>query len=251
VNQAQTGCVAEGEEDEKNTDKDDDEDEDDDDRRDRSASFSGCTSTGAPTSIAAFAALILLASFGRRQRRSQRSSASLMSAARTVVVLGFVATGTLSVGCAHAVRIESAPGAEILVNGKSVGTSPATYSETTGSSDTVQVTARLHGREKTVSVQRTDVDMAPIGAGAGIGAATCGTGLAVTLVSAFVFLPCAFVTGAASWGALAAAPAASWLFFSHKMPDTVTVDLGDVAPSQEKVAEALREDASAREKHRF
>ena len=238
VNDAGTGCATPGEEGgeqddaEKNKDKDE-EDEDDDDRRDRSASFSGCTSTGAPTSFTALAGLLLIAASRRRplpsNGRSQRVPGflerGLMNAARGAVVLGCVVTGTLGVGCAHAVRIESAPGAEILVNGKGVGTSPVTHSETTGLSDTVQVTARLQGKEKTVNVQRNDVDMAPIGAGAGIGAATRGTGLAVTLVSAFVFLPCAFVTGAASWGALAAAPAASWLFFSHKMPDVVKVDL--------------------------
>lgn len=104
----------------------------------------------------------------------------------------------------------------------------------------------MNGREKTVMVQRTDVDMAPIGAGAGIGAAACGTGLAVTLVSAFIFLPCAAVTGAASWGALAAAPAVSWFFYSHKMPDVVKVDLGE-PPSV--VAEADDPSTSSRQRH--
>lgn len=141
-----------------------------------------------------------------------------------------VSSCVASVGCAHAVRIESAPGAEIFVDGKSVGTAPATYHETTGTSGPVRVTAKLHGRENTVTVQRGDVDLAPIGAGAGAGAAACGTGLAITAVASFVFLPCAMVTGAASWGALVAAPAASWWFFSHKMPDVVKVDL-DVAPT--------------------
>lgn len=140
------------------------------------------------------------------------------------------------------------------MNGKSIGSAPAVYRETTGSSDSVQVTARLHGREKSVNVQRTDVDMAPIGAGAGIGAATCGTGLAVTVVAGFIFLPCAAVTSAASWAALAAAPAASWWFFSHKAPDVVNVDLGDVQPLAETVAEAPRWPAApgaSSEKHRF
>lgn len=242
LNEARTGCVAEGGNDEKDRDDDEDsdEDEDTDDDADR-ASFSGCTSAGAPSSVGALAALLFLA----RRRRSDSRRALAKVASFTVVVGCF-----LSVGCAHAVRIESAPGAEIFVNGKSVGHSPATYMETTGGSDSVQVTAKLHGREKSVNVQRSDVDMAPIGAGAGIGAATCGTGLAVTLVTAFVFLPCAAVTGAASWGALAAAPAVSWFFFSHKMPDVVKVDLGDVGPA---VAEAPRGvvDADGRQRERF
>lgn len=224
VDAAGTGCTRdEG----GRNDKDDrDEDEDDDDRR--ASSFSGCSSTGPSMSIGGLLALLAFAR--RRPRRSGR-------AMRPVAALALV--GSLGgMGCAHAVRIESAPGAEILVNGKSVGTAPVTYNETTGSSDSVQVTARLNGREKTVTVQRSDVDMAPIGAGAGIGAATCGTGFAVTLVTAFVFLPCAAVTGAASWGALAAAPAVSWLFFSYKMPDVVKVDLGE-PPRVAAAAEAV------------
>lgn len=183
----------------KNEGSDNEDSDDDSDGRSGSTSLSGCSSTGTPTSLIAFAVLLLLALLARRAPArvpSQRATAALVKFVRTAVAVGVVVTGTLSVGCAHAVRIESSPGAEIFVNGKSVGTSPAIYSETTGSSDT-QVSARLHGREKTVNVQRTNVDMAPIGAGAGIGAATCGTGLAVTVVAGFIFLPCALVTGAA------------------------------------------------------
>lgn len=145
-----------------------------------------------------------------------------------LLALVVVVSASSLAGCAHAVRIESTPGAEIFVDGKSVGTAPATYHETTGTSDSVKVTARLPGREKTVAVQRSDVDVAPIGAGAGAGVAACGTGLAVTVVVGLIFLPCAMVTGAASWGALAAAPVASWFFYSHKMPDVVRVELDDV-----------------------
>jgi subtilisin family serine protease len=220
VNEAEDGC--EPRDDESGGENDDDEDdedsddEDSDDEEDARAAFSGCSSTKAPTSIAALAALLLIA------RRRCSKTIVMRRMAVVCAVVGVVS----SVGCAHAVRIESTPGAEIFVNGKSVGTAPVTYNETTGSSESVQVTAKLNGREKTVIVQKSEVDFAPIGAGAGVGAATCGTGLAVTFVTALVFLPCAAVTGAASWGALAAAPAVSWFFFSHKMPDVVTVDLG-------------------------
>ena len=101
------------------------------------------------------------------------------------------------------------------------------YSETTGSSDTVQVTARLHGRENTVIVRRDNVDMLPVGAGAGLGAGACMTGGLISGLASLVFVPCAFVGGPVSWAACAAAPLAGWWFFSHKMPDVVRVELGE------------------------
>ena len=162
----------------------------------------------------------------------------ILSAALTAL------TALAGLGCAHSVRIESTPGAVILVNGKNIGSSPATFQETTGMAETVQVTARHLGREKTIHVSKGDVDIAPIGAGAGIGAAACGAGLGVTVIAAFVFLPCAIVTGAASWASLAAAPAAGWFFFGHKLPDTVRVDLGD-APAVADVTRPAGESAVA------
>jgi hypothetical protein len=58
---------------------------------------------------------------------------------------------------AHMVKIESAPGAEIFVNGQHVGQAP------------VQVTAKLHGKEKTVQVQKDQTDWGMVGSGAGFG----------------------------------------------------------------------------------
>ena len=129
-------------------------------------------------------------------------------------------------GCAHMVHIESAPGAEIYVNDQHVGTAPATYQETTGTSDAVRVTAKLHGKEKTITVPRDNIDMGPIGAGAGVGAGACMAGLGVSVVAALVFLPCAFVTAPLSWVALGVGPGAGW-WYSHKMPDSVKVDFDD------------------------
>lgn len=153
-------------------------------------------------------------------------------AAFTVLALALT-----NVACAHAVRIESAPGAEIFVNGRSVGTAPATYHETTGLEDNVSITARLHGRESTVQLRRSDVDMVPVGVGTAVGAGGCMAGLAVSVVLALIAPPCAMVTGAASWGLLGSGPLAGWVWFGHKLPDVVRVELEGAAP-----AVAVKED---------
>ena len=102
---------------------------------------------------------------------SASHSPALASMHRSTPVVALVAVLCgMATGCSHVVRIDSAPGAEILVNGQSIGSSPATYTETTGAQDSVQVTARLKGRERTVSVERNHIDAAPIGVGAAVGA---------------------------------------------------------------------------------
>ncbi len=165
---------------------------------------------------------------------------------KLIALAPILALAFSGLGCAHMVRIESAPGAEIYVNDQQVGTAPVTYQETTGTSDAVKVTAKLHGKEKTVMVPRDSVDMAPIGVGAGAGAGACLAGLGVTAVVSFIFLPCGLVTGALSWGALGAGPGIGW-WFSHKMPDTVHVDLDTGPPA---VADATREpDAEPERSH--
>jgi hypothetical protein len=165
---------------------------------------------------------------GTHLESSARNTERLMR-----LILPLLAITALNLACAHAVRIESEPGADILVNGQRIGQSPATYTETTGTPEQVRITAKKGEREKTIVVQKNNVDVAPIGAGAAIGVGACLAGGVVTLVAAFVAPPCAFVTGPASWGALASGPLAGWYYFSHKMPDSVRVDLDD-AP---KVAE--------------
>lgn len=136
-----------------------------------------------------------------------------------------------NVACAHAVRIESTPGAEIFVNGRSVGTAPATYHETTGLEDTVSISAKLHGKEKTVKLTRSEVDMSPVALGTAVGAAGCLTGLGLTVALVFVVPFCAMVTGPASWGLLASGPLAGWIWFGHKLPDVVRVEFDDPPPA--------------------
>lgn len=150
---------------------------------------------------------------------------------RLLLALPVLALALTNLACAHAVRIESTPGAEIFVNGQSVGASPATYHETTGLSDKVTITAKLRGREKSVELQRSDVDLAPVGAGAAVGAAGCMAASAATLVSAFVFTPCILVTGPMAWASLLSAPLAGWIWFGHKLPDTVRVELDQGPPA--------------------
>lgn len=150
---------------------------------------------------------------------------------RLVLALAAITIAFTNLACAHAVRIESAPGAEILVDGRSIGTAPATYHETTGTADSVQITARLRGREKTVEVRRDSVDFAPVGASAAAGAAGCMAASAVSVVSLFVFMPCAVVSSAAAWGSLLGAPIAGWFLFGHKLPDTVRVELDHQPPA--------------------
>jgi hypothetical protein len=128
----------------------------------------------------------------------------------------------LNVACAHVVRIESDPGAEIFVNDQHVGTSPASYSETTGSPDAVKVTAKLHGKEKTVMVPRENVDMGAVGAGAAAGVGGCLASNLVLAGASLVFFPCAFAFPV-SWALLGAGPGYGW-YYGHKMPDNVRID---------------------------
>src|SRR4051812_39360214 len=50
---------------------------------------------------------------------------------KTLALLAVALVAFANAACAHMVRIESEPGAEIYVNGEHVGTSPATYQEST------------------------------------------------------------------------------------------------------------------------
>jgi hypothetical protein len=131
----------------------------------------------------------------------------------------------LGSGCAHMVKIDSTPGAEIFVNGQHVGQAPVQYQETVGASENVQVTAKLHGKEKTVQVQKDQTDWGMVGIGSGAGFGACwGAGTVASLAS-LVFLPC-IVAVPVAWALLPAGAAAGW-YFGHKMPDTVRVDLDD------------------------
>lgn len=150
---------------------------------------------------------------------------------RLLLALPVLAIALSNLACAHAVRIESAPGAEIFVNGQRIGTAPATYQETTGSADTVRITARLPGRENTVEVRRSDIDLAPIGASAAAGAAGCMAASVATLASALVFYPCAVAVAPLACGSLVTAPVIGWMWFGHRLPDTVRVELDHRVPA--------------------
>lgn len=150
---------------------------------------------------------------------------------RFLLAIPALAIALTNVACAHAVRIDSNPGAEIFVNGQSVGPAPATYHETSGFSDSVRITAKLRGAEKTVEMQRKDVDFSAVGAGAAAGAAGCMAASAATLVSAFVFTPCVLVTGPVAWGSLMAGPLAGWIWFGNRLPDHIEVRLEDASPA--------------------
>lgn len=86
--------------------------------------------------------------------------------ARSMVMLCTLLITLLSVGCAHAVRITSAPGAAIYVDGQHVGTPPATSMETTGGASSVSVTAKKDGREASVVVAKDNVDWGAVAGGA-------------------------------------------------------------------------------------
>lgn len=143
-------------------------------------------------------------------------------------------------GCAHMVHIESAPGAEIYVNDQKVGVSPTNYQETTGNSDPVKVTVKKNGKERTVMVPRTDVDMGAVGAGAAAGVGGCLASNLVLGIASFVFFPAACLFPV-SWAMLGAGPGYGW-YYGHKMPDNVHIDLEGGGPA---VAEAPRDEPAA------
>ena len=174
-------------------------------------------------------------------RRGTRRSLDAVLVARASLVLGCV----LSVGCAHAVHIESTPGAEIFVDGQRVGTAPATYTEKTSGAGMVRVTAKKDGRENTVMVPRNEVDWGAVGAGTAAGVGACCAISAVAGAAAFVFLPCAALSSLGC-GAAIAGPLAGWLWFGNKMPDSVRVDLAETPPSS-----AVSGSAEARGKQSF
>ena len=115
----------------------------------------------------------------------------------------------LNTACAHMVRIDSAPGSEIFVNGRDVGASPATYNETSGFNEQVSITAKLpSGQENTVHVARDNLNMSAAVAG------TAGT-LAVSLI-----LPIAIFVGGP----------VTYVCWMHELPDSVSVPLDVAAP---------------------
>jgi subtilisin family serine protease len=207
--------------------------------------YGGCSAGGAPTSLVALAALLLLVTFRRASKRgalAMRPSATsrITSLAKLAMLVPVGAVSLAGVGCAHMVRIESTPGADIYVNDQHVGTAPVTYQETTGTSDPVKVTVKAHGKEKTVMVPRNDVDMTALGAGAGAGVGGCLASNVALGVAGFIFPPCWFAFPA-SCVVLALGPSYGW-WYGHKMPDNIQIDMKDASA----VAESDNGDSSRR-----
>lgn len=130
------------------------------------------------------------------------------------------ASSVLLSACSHTVTIDSDPsGAEVRVNGEKIGTTPATYTETTGwdKAYTIELTKPGYKPVKK-EVRQTEWNL-PILAGMGI-AAGC------LLVTTFI-------------GVILPLPA---LLFSRQLPDRITIpmergggaaaDPGGAPPSQ-------------------
>jgi len=158
----------------------------------------------------------------------------------------FLVVVGLTTGCTHLVRIESSPGAEIVVDGKAVGKAPVTFEETAGSAP-VKITARLPpasvapgarvpgpGRERTIVVERTEVSLTSVAAGGAIGAGAC----AAVGVVALVLTTCSF--GLLFYPALAlqvvgcllpvAGAGGAWWVGGKHLPEVVVVDINGAPP---------------------
>jgi hypothetical protein len=146
-----------------------------------------------------------------------------MSRALPLFTLTVVALSSLASGCAHTVRIDSAPGADIYVNGQHVGTAPVMYNETTGLKEEVRVTARKGNVENTIVVSKSNTDTNALLAGTGAGVGACCGIMTAASVLAVVLTPCA-VVGALALPAIASG-ALSGFVYGNKLPDNVTVPL--------------------------
>jgi hypothetical protein len=153
---------------------------------------------------------------------------------RTTIVVSLASiAAVLLAGCVHPMTITAKQeGAEISVDGKPIGKSPATYQETTGAAGTIAILVKDGAREKRILVQKNQPAWEPVGAGAGGGVGGClglwVVGGCVSGIAAGVFPPCGLVWCPIAVVALASIPAGAgvgWYFFGNKGPDKVDVDL--------------------------
>jgi hypothetical protein len=112
------------------------------------------------------------------------------------------------------------------MDGKKLGTTPFTYNETTTQAGKVELVAKQAGKERKFSVDRNQVDVMPIVAGAGIGVGACLALNAVGFVAGFL---CPFALGLNVAGCLAlpGGPVLGWYAFGNHMPDTVAVKMDE------------------------
>ena len=92
------------------------------------------------------------------------------------------------------------------------------------------MTAKLHGKEKTITVQRSDVDMTAVGTGAAAGAGACLGANVMVGVAGLVFPPC-LLASPVGCALLGVGPGVGW-YYGHRMPDVVKVDMKDADERQ-------------------
>lgn len=108
-----------------------------------------------------------------------------------LVALALVTQGA----CATTMQIESSPsGAEVTYEGKPVGTTPMALDVPAGGmGSSVELTLKKGALQKTVTVQRSEIDWLGAGIGAGADTAAClAIGVGSTAVS-FIFPLCGFL----------------------------------------------------------
>jgi hypothetical protein len=94
--------------------------------------------------------------------------------------------------CATTMKVESTPpGAQILYEGKPVGTAPTSIDVPSGGmGSTVELTVQKNGLTKTVQVPRSEIDWKSLGVGAGIDTVACLGLSGASAVAGFVLPLC-------------------------------------------------------------
>lgn len=132
-------------------------------------------------------------------------------------------------GCATPMLVSTTPaGAEITVDGKAVGKSPATVQVDSGGA-AVSVKAKANGKEVTKSVPKDQTNWSPVAAGAGVGVGTCCAASAgasvITVLVPFASLVALPIT-CLGCAALVGAPVGAYFLWGSKPADQVSVELG-------------------------
>lgn len=155
---------------------------------------------------------------------SSLSSSSLSSRVVPLVLLGLLA---IPMGCTHVVNIKSEPpGAEIFVNGQSVGKAPVAYTETSSGGGTVEIKAKLNGQEAVQQVPKDQINWGAVaGAGGGGGAAACVALNAVGCVGTAILIPFAFLANCAGFAALVGGPLVAYFAAGQQMKDDITITI--------------------------